>query len=1299
MKNWKTWKIILFTATCICLNIGGKLLSTWLDLPVWADSFGTALCAYAAGPWCGAMVGLTGNLSYAMVNRLSSAYSLTSIALALIVGYAARKNWFDRFYGFMKATSLVIFTALLVSVPINMLFYGGHTGNRWGNGIVDYFLDKEWPPVLCSILGQLAIEFADKLLTIAVIYVLILIRRNSRSAEESEISETHGRNAAKALLLFLCPGLLFSLSARAEDDEKPETTDYNDYVQTVYSSNNGLPCGEANDIVQTNDGVLWIGTYAGLYRYNGREFHWVDDYESVRNVNCLYVDEEGRLWIGTNDNGLSIVIREKVVNVLDESNGLPSDSVLSIIRASDGYYYIGTTGSMQMLMMNNGLKAASTLPEVNYADSLSADDEGHVAAVTSDGRLFLLERGNILCSLQLPDAEELYNCCAFAPDGTLMAGSSTCNIYHYAISGDALELLDVQNCDDVNYINNLNFLSDGTLFISTDSGVSYIDAEGYHRVNTNDFNNSIDNMLYDYQGNLWFTSSRLGLLRMAKSPFKDIYGSIGMNRQVVNAIVFWRDCYYIGTDNGLDVVDKACTRRIENSLTGKLAGRRIRCMYVDSRNHLWVCTYGNGLMEFAQNGESWAYNAENGSFGNRSRIVTELSDGTILAAGDTGISYIRDHRIERTIRHEDGLINSMILTLTERSDGTILAGSNGDGIAVLKDGKVEKTLTRDDGLSSGVILRTVKDPKSEGVFIVTSNSLCYLEPDGSIRVLENFPYFNNYDIWVKDADTLFVMSSAGIYVVERDELVAGGDMAWELLDARRGLGTSLTANSWNYYNGNGELFLSCDTGVYIIDVEKYNSDVRSYRMQLASVRLDGVLQPPARMGAITVGQGVNRVELSPEILNYTIQEPNVGYFLDGFDSQWTILPQSSLNTIIYVNLPAGSYTFHLAILDSAGTQVLEERKFELVKEGELYEQPGFLFYMLLLLSLALIWFTWLVVQRQLNQQQIKLNMANETVMAIANAVDAKDVRTHQHSTRVAQYSVLIAEEMKCFKWWERRKMLSNLGKAAQMHDIGKIAVPDSVLNKVGRLTDEEYAIMKSHVVRGAEILKDFTLVEHVVDGTRFHHERYDGKGYPDGLKGEEIPLFGRIISVADTFDAMTSNRVYRHHMDTDYVMNEMKRGRGTQFDPDALDAFLRLVDKGVIDLDELYAQKRAEIDNAEHEAAEELKRRAEEDRKIQEAQMKSEGKEEKEASPDQKQAEENKASSDKKQEDKKETPSDKKRAEEKEASSDKEQKAEKETSSDKEQNEEKESSSDKKQKDEKETSSDKEQDEKKGAKA
>ena len=113
--------------------------------------------------------------------------------------------------------------------------------------------------------------------------------------------------------------------------------------------------------------------------------------------------------------------------------------------------------------------------------------------------------------------------------------------------------------------------------------------------------------------------------------------------------------------------------------------------------------------------------------------------------------------------------------------------------------------------------------------------------------------------------------------------------------------------------------------------------------------------------------------------------------------------------------------------------------------------------------------------------------------------------------------------------------------------------------------------MKTHVTRGSEILKDFTLIDHVVEGARYHHERYDGNGYPDKLKGEEIPLYGRIISIADAFDAMTANRVYRKRQDFDYVMGELHKGRGTQFDPELLDIFLKIIEDKKIDIDALYS--------------------------------------------------------------------------------------------------------------------------------
>ncbi len=181
-------------------------------------------------------------------------------------------------------------------------------------------------------------------------------------------------------------------------------------------------------------------------------------------------------------------------------------------------------------------------------------------------------------------------------------------------------------------------------------------------------------------------------------------------------------------------------------------------------------------------------------------------------------------------------------------------------------------------------------------------------------------------------------------------------------------------------------------------------------------------------------------------------------------------------------------------------------------------------------------------------------MSLQSIATIANTIDAKDPYTKGHSQRVAEYSHAIALALGMSK-----EEANEIRHVALLHDIGKISIPDSILNKPGRLTDEEFEIMKTHPAAGAEILKDVTLVQGLDVGAKYHHERYDGKGYPSGLKGEEIPYVARIICVADSFDAMSSNRVYRNRMSMDDILNELERCKGTQFDPHIADVFIDLL--------------------------------------------------------------------------------------------------------------------------------------------
>lgn len=193
----------------------------------------------------------------------------------------------------------------------------------------------------------------------------------------------------------------------------------------------------------------------------------------------------------------------------------------------------------------------------------------------------------------------------------------------------------------------------------------------------------------------------------------------------------------------------------------------------------------------------------------------------------------------------------------------------------------------------------------------------------------------------------------------------------------------------------------------------------------------------------------------------------------------------------------------------------------------------------------------------IKQQKRDKKLTREIIEAFAEVIDLKDSYTQGHSFRVATYTEMLARELGCDE-----ETVENYHNIALLHDIGKIGVPDSVLNKPGKLTDDEFNLIKSHTTRSYDVLKSISLMPEIAVGAKSHHERPDGKGYPQGLSGDEIPFVAKIIAVADTFDAMYSNRPYRPRMNFDKVVSIIKEVSGTQLSPEVVDAFLRLVEKG-----------------------------------------------------------------------------------------------------------------------------------------
>jgi putative nucleotidyltransferase with HDIG domain len=201
-----------------------------------------------------------------------------------------------------------------------------------------------------------------------------------------------------------------------------------------------------------------------------------------------------------------------------------------------------------------------------------------------------------------------------------------------------------------------------------------------------------------------------------------------------------------------------------------------------------------------------------------------------------------------------------------------------------------------------------------------------------------------------------------------------------------------------------------------------------------------------------------------------------------------------------------------------------------------------------------------------------------TLYAFVEAIEARDVYTKQHSARVTGYSVIMARAIGCSE-----EQMQVLNVAGYLHDIGKIGIPDQILLKPGKLTDEEYQVIKRHPIIGSSIIGHFSMWLEEQKIIRCHHERWDGKGYPDGLTQQEIPFLSRIVALSDVFDALTSDRSYRRKLSEAAAIEIIDQNSGSQFDPDVVTIFMDLIRQGEISSDEKRTPAGVQEDKDERE--------------------------------------------------------------------------------------------------------------------
>ncbi len=987
--------------------------------------------------------------------------------------------------------------------------------------------------------------------------------------------------AAAALFLvygsgmMMCPAAWAETNAVEEDLFDPVGEDEG-YSATLYDNTNGLPTSEVNAIAQDVEGFIWIGSYGGLVRYDGSSFTQVGITEGVTGVRCLHVDSKDRLWLGTTDNGAAFMEKEKF-HFFDE---LRSITVYSICEDSSGMVYLATQEGIFMYDTNSDEEKSVRLDDsritIIYTEELKLGADGCVYGLTADNDIFSLRDGKVFNFVKREDTG-IENISCMMPDslesGKIYIGTHEGVVAHGSLAkGFTADTL-VNISPLVNLIR-IDYVVDN-VWLCASNGVGVLTEDKVKVPKHFPLDASVGHVMKDYQDNLWFTSDRQGVMKIVKNRFTDIYKHFDMPKKVVNATCMLDDKLFVATDSGLTVIgengpeekllmDKKIRIHDKNEETDDLikllTDCRIRCIMRDSRDRLWFSTWCSYGLICYDKGKVTVYDEKSGLISDRLRGLCETSDGSVLVSLTGGVCVIKDGAVQKSFSTENGLKNCDMLTVAEGSDGEILLGSNGYGIYVIdRDGSV-RNVGLEDGLMSKTIMRIKKDRKRDLYWIVSSNSLAYMTPDFKVKTIDRFPYSNNFDIYQNSSDEMWVLSSAGVFADSTERILGNSDINPIFYGISNGMPYISTANSYSFLTDDGELFIAGNKGVIRANIESIFQRDTDLKAVVPYIDADGERIFPDEKGVFRVTSRVKKLTIYSYVLNYSLSTLRVSYHLEGFEDTETTVERNALSPIDYTNLHGGEYTFVMNI-KSPDSIINKTMNVKIVKERAFYEQLWFYIITGLIIIIIMIVGVRFYINAKLRMLEKKekesMILVHEITEAFAKVIDMKDAYTNGHSTRVARYTAMLAKEL-----GYDDETIEKYYHIALLHDIGKVGVPSEVLNKPGKLTDEEFEIVKSHASLGYGALEGISIMPELSLGAQSHHERPDGKGYPNHLKGNEIPRVAQIIAVADCFDAMYSNRPYRKRMNFEKAVSIIKEVSGTQLTPDVVDAFLRLVDKG-----------------------------------------------------------------------------------------------------------------------------------------
>ncbi len=971
-----------------------------------------------------------------------------------------------------------------------------------------------------------------------------------------------------AVIILLALALLLPGAAFASELE----SEHVNYITDQFNEENGLPTGEANTVVQDRVGYLWVGSYGGLIRYDGSSFVDYSDRLASSAIRSLFVAGDGALYIGTNDAG-AYRFQNDAFTPLAAEDGNSFLCVRDFAEGEDGTVYVASTTGVGKLEGDRIIPYRYDATAGEHFLNIVADRDGNIWAMSDSGNVCVFNEGAYLSTVLSEDlfADGRIYAVACDRDGVYI-GSSEGGLLKLAVRKDSVPGV-VSSYDrtdfeagDISAVNRIKPLADGTVLVSALNGFGFLDAQGaFHRVDKPaDKNLSANWAETDHEGNLWVASSNYGVLRYSVGCFDSCNYNSALGEYTVNAVTRSGDRFYVATDSGVTVFDSDWNQ-LDSELGEIIQGFRVRNVVTDAAGRVWMATYSShgaacydpATGTITDFGEAEGLNSET------VRVVYPLSDGRMLVGSQFGVNLIENGAITASYGAADGMENTSVLCALELN-GRVFVGTDGSGVyEITGDGL--RHYGPDEGLSQGVVLRMGADADGSGSFFVCAGDKLYYFSNGSFRALSGMEHgagsiYSVYDV----GGRIWLLQNGGIYAAEKAGVLAGEEVYTAQYGVKCGLTGTLSANTWSWLDEeDGSLYIPTRSGISKFHFR--GPKVVTPRAILNNITVDDrVYEHPASMALQSDARRVT-VDIS-ELLFSETAEYILAYKLEGFDTE-EILTTDKHVTVSYTNLKGGNYALKIRIIDPLTGDFSVQEDVPITKALRLTESPLFYALCAILAIVAVILLMRLYSRRQntrlLKKQEEQTRYINDITKIFSECIDMRDTYTNGHSARVAKYTGMLARQMG-YSAEEADRMY----RIALLHDVGKISIPDAVLNKPGRLTDDEFVVMKSHSQRGYDVLKEMDFAPELALGAGCHHERYDGKGYPRGLKGDEIPEVAQIIGVADTFDAMYSTRPYRKKLPLATVVGEIKRCSGTQLSPKVVDAFLQLVDNGAFDDEE-----------------------------------------------------------------------------------------------------------------------------------